>query len=149
MWVSSFPPSVFAPRGSGLLTHARHTFNVVDAVSGQGKKIGDLFRPYIEVFGDLLVLDAAFAGEIPKHVVFGDQLRQIFVASDDRRWLALFASLGYERADQIIGLVSRAAAFHQAERSRIPPALHKLPLQFRRRRFAICFVFGIDLCAKG
>ena len=53
-----------------------------------------------------------------------------------------------ERADQVIGLVPRAAPLHDAQRSRIAAALLELPLELWRRGVPVRLVLRVDLGTK-
>ena len=56
---------------------------IQQAVSGERQEISDLLRQHAEYISHLVVPDFPLAGEIPKYVVFCNQLSKIFVASHD------------------------------------------------------------------
>ena len=54
-----------------LLTDSGNAFYVIDRITGQSQKVGDLFRSGAERIRNVVVTKLAFAGEIPENVFLG------------------------------------------------------------------------------
>ena len=139
---------VLQQNSRSFLANAGYALDVVDGVSREREEVRNLLGPDAERIGYLLVAQFAFAREVPEYILFRQELRQVLVATDDRRRTSVGTTVLNERADQVIGFVSRARALHHAERPHKAAALLELTLELFWRRVTIRLVLGIDLRAK-
>src|ERR1700733_8906678 len=98
----------------GLLADARHTWNVVDAISSQRQEVGDELGRDSEARANVVVVIARVAAVIPEYVAVAYQLRQILVACHQNVAQTRGARARRQGSDDVVGLVFGARELRQS-----------------------------------
>ncbi len=138
---------VLQQRGRRLAPDTRHARHVVDRIAHQRQEVRHALRDHAEALLDVPIAIADVRHCIPVDVDRRHELRQVLVAAHDRHRLSFAAREVRQRADDVVGLVARAAVLRDAERAHDLAAKSELTLQLGRRRIAVRLVLGVDLVA--
>jgi len=98
---------------------------------------------------DVVVAELLARPEVPEQVAAAHQLRQVLVAGDECRALALLAHHRGQRPDQVVGLVLRVDEHRHAQVPAQLAAALELQHQVRRRPVAVGLVGRVDAAAVG
>ena len=96
-----------------LCADTGNTRYIIDAVARQGQPVGYLPGMYAEPVVNCLIPMFTVAREVPQHIAFFKQLRQVLVGTQYDNRKTLLTQALRKRSDQVVGLVVLAGKIRQ------------------------------------
>ncbi len=135
-------------QSGGFEADARDAGHVINAIASERLHFDDLFRANAKFFEDLWLADHLVLHGVDHADLVGDKLHQVFITGNNGDAGALCGCLTGVGGDQVIRLIPLLLNGRHAKRARCLTDQAKLWAQIFWRRWAVSFVFRVEIVAE-